>query len=223
MEKYLNADEQLIATIEGKLIRNGCKSGKRSNSFHLIENKENGEKYYLMECVDSHFTKISFEDFDYVQGFGCSWYYWNCNKGTDGYIAGHFDGKCQYLHRMILVNIEDAPTDKHSVDHINQNKMDNRRMNLRWATQSEQNGNTGKRERKRTAKPLPDGITQDMLEKYVVYYRECYDKKNNKYREFFKVERHPNLPKIWIGSKANAVSIHDKLRTANEVSKRAYE
>ena len=221
MEKYLNADEQHIATIEGKLIRNGCKSGKRRNAFHHIENTENGEKYYMMECADGHFTKVSFEDIDYVRSFGCSWYYWNCNKGTDGYIAGHFNGKCQYLHRMIMLNFKDAPTEKHSIDHINRDKMDNRRENLRWATQSEQNENTGKRTRKKTAKPLPDGITHDMLEKYVVYYSECYDKKNNKYREFFKVERHPNLPKIWIGSKSNAVSIQDKLKAANEVSRKA--
>lgn len=221
MDKLLLSSEVVVQTILGDVNTSGCKSGKRRNAFHHIENTENGEKYYMMECADGHFTKVSFEDIDYVRSFGCSWYYWTCNKGTDGYIAGHFNGKCNYLHRMIMLNFEDAPTEKHSVDHVNRDKMDNRRENLRWATQSEQNENTGKRTRKKTAKPLPDGITHDMLEKYVVYYSECYDKKNNKYREFFKVERHPNLPKIWIGSKSNAVSIQDKLKAANEVSRKA--
>ena len=57
------------------------------------------------------------------------------------------------------------------------------------------------------------------MNKYVVYYKEIYDKKNDKAREFFKVEKHPKLDKIWIGSKSEKVHIKDKLDQANKVVK----
>jgi len=117
--------------------------------------------------------------------------------------------------------IEDKPGDNYSVDHINQDKLDNRQENLRWASQSEQNSNRPKLIRKHNARPLPEGITQDMLEKYVVYYKECYNKDKDLWREFFKVEKHPNLEKIWISSKSNKVSILDKLEAANQISRKA--
>jgi len=40
---------------------------------------------------------------------------------------------------------------------------------LRWATQSEQNRNRGKKKRSKIARPLPEGLTQDMMPKYVNY------------------------------------------------------
>ena len=55
----------------------------------------------------------------------------------------------------------------------------------------------------------------DMMKKYIVYYKECYNKEKNLYREFFKIEKHPKLEKPWIGSKSNKISIMDKLTEAN--------
>ena len=43
---------------------------------------------------------------------------------------------------------------------------------MRWAYQSEQNENINKRNRKYNAKPLPDGIKQEDLPKFVCYYKE---------------------------------------------------
>ena len=57
-----------------------------------------------------------------------------------------------------------------------------------------------------------------MLCKYVVYYKECYNKENSLYREFFKIEKHPKLEKPWIGSKSNKVSIEDKLKAVNDMA-----
>ncbi len=48
-----------------------------------------------------------------------------------------------------------------------------------------------KRARKHNARPLPEGLTQEMLPKYVVYYHECYNKERQLFREFFKIEKHP--------------------------------
>ena len=78
---------------------------------------------------------------------------------------------------------------------------------------------TEKRERKHTAQSLPPGITQQMMKKYVVYYREFVNLANGKRvpREYFKVESHPKLSRSWIGTKSMKISLHEKLEAANEV------
>lgn len=76
-----------------------------------------------------------------------------------------------------------------------------------------------KRERKNTAQTLPSGITQTMMKKYVVYYREMTYLKNGKSqpREYFKVESHPKLPKPWVSSKSTKIPLLEKLNDANQV------
>jgi len=76
-----------------------------------------------------------------------------------------------------------------------------------------------KRDRKHTAQMLPPGITQSMMKKYVVYYREFVNLKNGKRvpREYFKVESHPKLSRPWVSSKSGKISLHEKLESANQV------
>ena len=111
-----------------------------------------------------------------------------------------------------------------SVDHLDRNPLNNRYDNLRIATMQEQQKNSKgtaddgtKRERKHSARALPDGITQDMMKKFVVYYFEYLDKENTRSREFFKVEKHPKLEKPWMTSKSEKVSLLQKLEAANKV------
>ena len=70
-----------------------------------------------------------------------------------------------------------------------------------------------KRLRKNNAIQLPPEIKQEMIPKYVVYYRECYNKEKKLYRDFFKIEKHPMVSnkKIYISSKSNKVTILEKL------------
>jgi hypothetical protein len=79
-----------------------------------------------------------------------------------------------------------------------------------------------KRERKRNAQALPPGVTHEMMNKYVVYYRETFEQNGKtKMREYFKVEGHPKLMKIstkpWISTKSGKVYLADKLCDANQV------
>jgi hypothetical protein len=95
--------------------------------------------------------------------------------------------------------------------------------NLRIATREMQEQNTKgimdgtKRERQKNARQLPEGVTQSMLRKYVVYYYNVYNKEKNLSRHYFRVEKHPKLEKIWETTKSEKVSILEKLRQANKV------
>jgi len=87
------------------------------------------------------------------------------------------------------------------------------------ASMSTSTSRNDKRERKKTAQSLPPGITQTMMKKYVVYYREMMHLKNGKSqpREYFKVESHPKLPRPWVSSKSTKIPLIEKLNDANQV------
>ena len=75
------------------------------------------------------------------------------------------------LHRFIMdLNNDQRPSDKHSVDHINRNTLDNRYQNLRWATHGEQIENRDKVARLSYAQGLPEGLTEP-LPKFCEYYK----------------------------------------------------
>jgi hypothetical protein len=65
---------------------------------------------------------VSDEDYENVKQY--SWYY------SNGYVQGRVNGKVISLHHFIL----GKPEKGYVVDHINKNKLDNRRENLRFAT-----------------------------------------------------------------------------------------
>jgi hypothetical protein len=99
---------------------------------------------------------------------------------------------------------------KKTVDHINNDKIDNRIENLRFANMSEQNSNRGKHKRQKYACELPECIKDFIFPKYVTYNRRCYDKDNDSWREFFCIELHQKNDKVWASSKSGKVSLEDK-------------
>jgi hypothetical protein len=110
-----------------------------------------------------------------------------------------------------------------SIDHINRDKLDNRMSNLRIVDCKTQHSNAKgiipgtKRSRKQNAQTLPEGITEDMMPKYVVYYSEIYNKETGATREFFRVEKHPNQTKDISTSKSNKINILQKLEEAKQI------
>lgn len=66
------------------------------------------------------------------------------------------------------------------------------------------------------ARSLPEGLTQDMMPKYVYYCKECYNKEK-KLIEFFRIETHPKLTKKCISSsKSSKLTILEKLEKIKE-------
>ena len=74
-------------------------------------------------------------------------------------------GKNHYIHRLVAQYYIPNPDNKPCVDHINRDKKDNRIENLRWATYSDNQQNTGVR------KNNTSGIKNI-----------CYDKSKDNYR-----------------------------------------
>lgn len=188
--------------------------------------KENNKEFLLMFCEKDTICKLCYESYKKILEFEethnnkkkITWF-----KMQNGYIAGHINNN-MYIHQIIMNCYGNGKGTKNiSVDHIDQDPLNNTMENLRVATRKEQEQNSNgikngtKRARKSSAKQLPEGITHDMMKKYVVYYHEWLNKEHTRKREFFKVEKHPKLDKIWISSKSNKLTIQEKLAQANKV------
>ena len=215
-------NENVIEKDDGVYIRAGKFAGTYKNFCYLIENTETKEKYYKMTCNpdNTKCTILSIEDMELIKNYKP--YRPVFSLHSNGYSFGKEpDTKKQiYLHSFVIKNMN--PNDerindkKYSIDHINRIRLDNRRVNLRWATQSIQNSNQNKRNRKKTAKPLPEEITQDMIPKYVYYCKECYNKEKQLFREFFRIEKHPKQEKTISSSKSSKLTILEKLEKIKE-------
>jgi hypothetical protein len=203
---------------------------EKKNPIWRVKEIENGKECLLMYCEKDTVVKLCdksykvIKDYEKNENIGkkLTWY-----KSKNGYIQTHHYShkKIYYIHQIITGCYGNGKGTKNiSVDHIDQDPLNNMFDNLRIATRKEQEQNSNgtkdgtKRARKTSAKELPDGIKQDMMKKYVVYYHEWLDKEHTKPREYFKVEKHPKLDKPWIGTKSGKVSIIEKLKQANKIA-----
>lgn len=215
-----------ISEHQGHLVKLGCASGKYKNPYKIYQDN----KGKFIEMFDSSGKSFFFDesDLDSVNnvtnksGNQVTWYVAKTGQTSDNSRELHYvacrpnSNKMLYLHAHLMNHIGKGKGND-SVDHIDRDSLNNRRYNLRIITQSEQNKNTNKRSRKKLAKPLPEGITQYDLPKYVVYYKEKYAK--DKYRDFFRVEKHPLqvqgiFKDKWSTTKSVNVDAKEKLQEA---------
>ena len=215
MEQIIEEEHTILQNFKGKVTEIGRYAGIEKNQYWLVKNNKTNEEYYIIDCSKLKIVKIDKESINKITEIKKSWYI--C---PNGYLMADIGTDKIYMHAFLMNHIGNGKG-QDSVDHINRYKLDNRLCNLRITTQSEQNKNTGKRERKHNARPLPEGITQKDLPKYVVYYveyeKEC-DENGNRVmrRDFFKIEKYPKLEKPWASTKSKYVSAIDKLNETIE-------
>jgi hypothetical protein len=218
---HIKNNYNVIEFNEGHSKSRGIHAYHLKNPFWKIINEKN-EEIILMYCEKDTLCilcPISYQkilDYERENNIKITWF-----TAANGYVTGN---NKLTMHQVIMNCYGNGKGTKNiSVDHIDRNKLNNCYNNLRLSTFEEQHSNCKgilpgtKRERKNNAKSLPEGITQEMMKKYVVYYHEWLDKEHTKQREFFKVEKHPKLDKHWITTKSGKVSIQDKLQQANKV------
>lgn len=220
LTKNYNVVEYLTG---GVLVRRGKYAGELKNPICKILNKYNKEEY-LMLCNKNKLCKLCPISYQKILDFEKNNIDIDNNKiiwsyHPNGYILGN---NSLFIHQVIMNYYWNGKGTKNkSVDHIDQDPLNNTYDNLRIVSQEVQRQNSKgikegtKRARKKTAKPLPDGITEDMVNKYVYYAEDTYGLQN-KLRSFFRV-CHPKLDTEPSSSKSEKVSILEKLAQANKI------
>jgi len=187
-------------TIEGE-VRN--KTGRPANA-NKFDEFETYIEATIMSKGNPILFKIDKDDLEKVKSR--QWF-----SATNGkYIGSHIviEGrkKILYLHNFIMNRIIfPGKGTKNSIDHVNRDGLDNRKENLRLITQTQQNLNQKKKERRVN---FPEGITE--LPTHVWYV-----KANGAHGDRFCIEFKSENFK-WRGTSSKAITIHDKLKQTVE-------
>lgn len=148
---------KLIEICKINKIKNYSVNVNKQNLINLIIEKFNNKDIKIIKTINKNIL-VSEEHIWVLEN-----YKWIINK--DGYVVTKINKKSWRLHRYIFIEIlKQIPNDDHIIDHINGDKLDNRKENLRILTKSENSRNRLKHK----------GSTSK-------YYGVSYDKNRNKW------------------------------------------
>lgn len=214
--------------------RNGHINKKGKNAYSMKNPiwriNENSQDYLLVYCEKDTLCKLCSTSYQKILDFEKEH---NNNKKLtfykheNGYIGTYSDGCGLFIHQIITgCHGNGKGTKTISVDHIDQDPLNNTYDNLRVVSQDVQRSNQKgikegtQRARKTNLKNLPEGITSDMLPKYVGPGHDTYGP-SKKDRYWFVVEKHPTLiandKKALYSSKSEKVSPEEKLQQAIDI------
>lgn len=182
-----------MATLIGEGVTSADRSRRRGetiNRFKIVNFQD--RLYVVMEVSDHGDVTI----YDYVHHDQVTQHVWRMSNGYALSSVG-------LMHIFILYKCENRPNpdDFPTIDHINyRRRLDNRSLQLRYASHSMQSSNTGDRE-----KPVPEelddyGVTG--FPKYLSWW-QC--------RQHFAIERHPAQDgKRWQGVQTSKWTVVEK-------------
>jgi hypothetical protein len=192
-----------------------CNVGRPFIEVLYTDIEYNGIKYVIMSVLkngENYHSIIDFEDGEKVKKY--SWHITSGYLGTA--IVDNGKRKELFLHNLIMNKLTfEGKGQLETVDHINRNRLDNRKKNLRIISQSEQLLNQNKKERKiQFSEDFP--INANDIPKHIWYV-----KANGGHGDRFAIEfKTENL--LWKGTSSKKVKIEDKLNEAKEKLKEFY-
>ena len=145
-----------------------------------------------------------------------------------GYLMVHLSEKGvasqKLVHRLVAQAFVPNPQGKPTVDHINQNKQDNRAVNLRWQTNKEQLNNEdqdykAKRKLSEKVKKIQKRFREANKEKIKEYSKEYYEANKEIIKEYNKEYYEANKEKIKEYKEANKDKILKYQKEYNEANK----
>jgi len=190
--------------------------GKPANDIKYTHIKYNGNEYTIMKIqyqFDYIYSLIDKEDFPKIKDY--SWHY-----VASGYI-GHTipvdkTRRELYLHNLVMGRLGfPGKGSTESIDHINRNGLDNRKENLRLATQTEQNLNQ-KRKGRHIELPSDSELKAEDLPKHIWYI-----KPNGNHGERFGIDLKTEGIK-WKTTSSKKVSLQYKIQSAIEQLEKYY-
>jgi hypothetical protein len=191
--------------------------GKPANDIVYTHVKYYGNEYTIMKIkYNGGYVYSLIDKDDYTKVHEYSWHY------TSNAYIGHtvvVDGKriVLYLHNIVMDRLDHPGKGAtETIDHINRNGLDNRKDNLRLITQSAQNFNQKRKERKVTL-PSEIGIKAEDIPKHIWYI-----KPNGSHGERFGIDLKSENIK-WKTTSAKEVSIQEKLKLAKEQLEEYYK
>ena len=197
-----------MSHIEGETRGNG---GRKPRN---IEYSKYDDGYYIGHIIHGEKTLeflIDEDDLERVKTRNWHAVTTGCYIGSNIVIDGQ--RKVLYLHNFIMNKIDfPGKGAKETVDHINRNGLDNRKHNLPVISQSLQNVNQRKRERRAV---LPEGISD--LPKHIWYI-----KPNGAHGDRFCIELKTEGIS-WKTTSSKKVSIEEKLQQAKKKREELYE
>ncbi len=187
IETKIQYNHHIISSHEGIYNSRGVNAGDEKNHYWITRNKHTGDEYGVIHCENDIFTKVNMDMLDEIHSLQSSIYHSPC-----GYMAFRIEmnglTKLTYLHSYIVDHMGNGQGQS-SVDHINRQKLDNRSINLRVCTQSDQNRNMKCIVQKAKDCVMPNGMTYNSLPKFVRYVTNTLP--SGTVQQYFVIEGHP--------------------------------